>query len=148
EQRDDRRLCHEERTQTLVFGGSYPGPSRAAEGGDARVVEGVRARLGEELRVFGVGAGPAPLDVVDTEIIKAVGNAQLVLERQCQVFAVRSVTQRRVIHRDSRHTALRSLYGRVHLTSNGPPRQANKKSRPHWDGIASRGTTQIDQRTD
>jgi hypothetical protein len=54
------------------------GAAGGAEGGELGVLEFQLLRLAEKLHVFGIGARPAAFDVVDTEGIEPLGDAQLV----------------------------------------------------------------------
>ena len=57
---------------------------------------------GEELVVLGVGARPTALDVVHTQPVELLGDAELVLDRQRDALQLAAVSQRRVVDLDGR----------------------------------------------
>src|SRR5207244_12217986 len=57
----------------------------------------------EELLVARVRARPAALDVVHAEVVEALGDAHLVLEREGDVLGLGAVAQRRVVELDASH---------------------------------------------
>jgi hypothetical protein len=75
----DRRPGLDERLHVGVGGGGPAGAARHAEGGQPAVLEGDVLHAAEEAQVLGIGAGPAPLDVVHAEGVQARGQPDLVL---------------------------------------------------------------------
>ena len=69
----------------------------AAEGGEPCAPQVERASALEEFRVFDVRAGPAAFDVIDAEFIELAHDRQLVFNRKRHAFALRAITQRRVV---------------------------------------------------
>ena len=89
---------------------------RRSERCEPRVRERPVLRLGEELDVPRVRAGPAALDVVHAEGVEPVGDPQLVGDRERDAVPLRAVAQRGVVDLDVRRhrprlyrAALRSL---------------------------------------
>jgi hypothetical protein len=83
------------------------GMAGAAEGGQPRrQVHAVGTR--EEIRVLGVGTGPAAFDVMHAERRQAMRDGQLVFDGKGDVFALRAVAQRGVIEQDRGHGRERS----------------------------------------
>src|SRR5579883_3486229 len=74
-------------------------PSRA-EGRDLRMPQAQLLDLAEERGIALVRAGPAALDVVDAEIVEALGDFELVLDRERNVLRLTSVAQRGVVDLD------------------------------------------------
>src|SRR5262249_37065423 len=73
------------------------------EGRDAGLAQAQLARGTEELLVARIRAGPAALDVVDAELVQALRDAELVVEREADVLRLRAVAQRRVVELDLPH---------------------------------------------
>ena len=71
-----------------------------AERRQPRVAERPVLRLGEELDVARVRAGPAAFDVVDAEGVEAIGDAQLVGHRERDAVSLGAVAQRGVVDLD------------------------------------------------
>ena len=63
---DDRSAGFDKGSNIAVLVDRIPGESRAAEGGEPGVVQGELGSALEEFLVFGVAAGPAALNVIDT----------------------------------------------------------------------------------
>src|SRR4029077_1457364 len=77
-------------------------PGRA-EGRDLRVLQADALDGAEELLVARVRARPAALDVVHAEVVEALRDAELVLERERDVLCLGPVAQRRVVELDALH---------------------------------------------
>ena len=62
----------------------------------------------EELLVLGIGAGPAALDVVDAQLVQLLRDDELVIHRERDGFALRSVAKSRIEGKDlhKAHTVL------------------------------------------
>src|SRR5207247_11203399 len=71
--------------------------ARRAEGGEFRSLEFSAFCLVEELDVFGIAAGPAAFDVMETKGINALGDAELVRDREIDPFTLAAVAQGRVV---------------------------------------------------
>src|SRR5213594_247149 len=97
---DHRRLGAETEAQVAVVGGLHARPAGRAEGRHLRVLESEALDGAEELLVAWVRARPAALDVVEAEVVEALGDAELVLEREGDVLGLRPVAQRRVVELD------------------------------------------------
>src|SRR3989449_7501812 len=76
-----------------------------AERRDLRLAQRDARDAPEELRVLGIRAGPAALDVADPERVQPAGDPDLVLRREGEAFALRAVSQGRVVQ-DRVHVAL------------------------------------------
>src|SRR5437660_6104633 len=98
---DHRRLGEETEAQVAVVGGLHARPAGRAEGRHLRVLESEALDGAEELLVAWVRARPAALDVVEAEVVEALGDAELVLEREGDVLGLRPVAQRRVVELDA-----------------------------------------------
>src|SRR5437667_271193 len=107
-----------------------PRAPRRAEGRDLRVPEAEALDGPEELLVARVRARPAALDVVHAEVVEALGDAHLVLEREGDVLGLGAVAQRRVVELDASH-------GR------GPPMNASCSARTASSVYFSSTTTEI-----
>ena len=81
DQRANGRLRIQECLQVGVLLGPVGLVARAAEGRNGGVLPSHRARTGKELLVTRIGAGIPAFDVVNTELIEALGNLELVLQR-------------------------------------------------------------------
>src|SRR5205823_2046547 len=103
---------------------------RRAEGRDLRVPEAEALAGPEELLVARVRARPAALDVVHAEVVEALGDADLVLEREGDVLGLGAVAERRVVELDASH-------GR------GPPMNASCSARTASSVYLSSTTTEI-----
>src|SRR5262245_25358697 len=64
----------------------------------------------EERHVLEVRSGPTTFNVVDAKLVQLVRNVELVINRKGDVFALRTVTQRRVVNLDFFHGKLLSAY--------------------------------------
>src|SRR5207249_6903104 len=80
-----------------------------AERRDLRLAQRDARDAPEELRVLGIRAGPAALDVADPERVQPAGDPDLVLRREGEAFALRAVSQGRVVQ-DRVHVALRVFH--------------------------------------
>src|SRR5213078_968637 len=100
---DHRRLGGETEAEVAVVGGLHARPAGRAEGRHLRVLESEALDGAEELLVAWVRARPAALDVVEAEVVEALGDAELVLEREGDVLGLRPVAQRRVVELDAPH---------------------------------------------
>ena len=78
----------------------------------ARVEMQLARQPSEQLVVLRVGARPARLDVVHTEPVELLGDAQLVVDGERDPLELRSVAQRRVVDLDAA--------GQISLASRGP----------------------------
>src|SRR5579862_4111413 len=67
-----------------------------SERGELGVFEFEITSSGEEVPVFGIGAGPSAFNVVDTKLVEFVGNEDFVLDRERDGFALRAVPERGV----------------------------------------------------
>src|ERR1700736_685365 len=94
-------MAARERLQVgVVFAGAARPPG-GAERRQPRVLEWMRGELGEELLILWVGAGEAPLDVVEAEPIQRSRDARLVRRRKRHGGALGAIAQRRVVDHDS-----------------------------------------------
>src|SRR5437870_7823114 len=100
---DHRRLGAETEAEVAVVGGLDARAAGRAEGRHLRVLQPEALDGAEELLVARVRARPAALDVVDAEVVEPLGDAQLVLEREGDVFGRGPVAQRRVVDLDPPH---------------------------------------------
>src|SRR5947208_5867004 len=100
---DHRRLGEETEAQVAVVGGLHARPAGRAEGRHLRMLESEAFDGAEELLVARVRAWPTALDVVEAEVVEALGDAELVLEREGDVLGLRPVAQRRVVELDAPH---------------------------------------------
>src|SRR5437870_6996003 len=100
---DHRRLGAETEAEVTVVGGLHARAAGRAEGRHLRVLQPEALDGAEELLVARVRARPAALDVVEAEVVEPFGNAQLVLEREGDVFGLGPVAQRRVVELDASH---------------------------------------------
>src|SRR5438093_7645396 len=100
---DHRRLGEETEAQVAVVGGLHARPAGRAEGRHLRMLETEAFDGAEELLVARVRAWPTALDVVEAEVVEALGDAELVLEREGDVLGLRPVAQRRVVELDAPH---------------------------------------------
>src|SRR5213593_21147 len=100
---DHRRLGAETEGQVAVVGGLHARAAGRAEGRHLRVLETEGLHGAEELLVARIRARPAALDVVEAEVVEALGDAELVLEREGDVLGLRPVAQRRVVELDAPH---------------------------------------------
>ena len=64
------------------------------------MAEGNPFRHFEEAGVLGIGARPSPLDIVKSHLVKAPGDAQLLLGGEVDVFSLRTVPQGCVVDKD------------------------------------------------
>jgi hypothetical protein len=78
-----------------VRGGA--GMTGRPEGGQLRVSQGQRAGPHEELGVLGVGARPAPLDVVDAHFVQHAGDLELVLNGEGDALHLSAVAEGSVV---------------------------------------------------
>ncbi len=73
--------------------------------------KGSNARLGQffvlnrikESDILGIGTRPSPLDVMNSHIIEAVGDIDLVLNQKRDILRLGSVTQGRIVQADLSH---------------------------------------------
>src|SRR6267142_1681027 len=70
------------------------------ERGELGVLEGDVLHAPEEPEVLGIGARPAPLDVVNAEGVQPGAQADLVLHREGHALALSTVPQCRVVNLD------------------------------------------------
>ncbi len=119
--RDDRRRRLEQHRDVLIGVAGDARAARRAEGARPCVLtQAERSHGREERRVARVRPRPAALDVVHAEGVEALGDAQLVLERERDVLALAPVAQRRVVELD----------GRCRITSSpAAPRKASCSTR-------------------
>jgi hypothetical protein len=98
---DRGRVGLDQLAQHIVVVGRPSRPAGRAEGDQLAGLEvQLRRRPLEELLVLGVGAGPAPLDVVDAEVVELLGDAQLVLDREREPLPLAAVTKGGVVDLD------------------------------------------------
>jgi hypothetical protein len=93
----DRHAAVEERAHLWIRVGPRAGPARRAEGRQLRVAQTEVPRLREERDVAGVRARVAPLDVVDPELVQALGDEELVRDREADPLPLRTVAEGRVV---------------------------------------------------
>src|SRR5207249_6184812 len=96
DERHRRRLRRQERAEVGILLGPHAGLARGAEGHELRVAQREGTRAPEELRVLGIGARPAALDVVHAEAVEQPRDLQLVVDREAEPLALRAVAQRRI----------------------------------------------------
>ncbi len=97
----DRRGCgFDEMADVGVAVDGVAGEARGTEGGEAGVLEAEVSRAGEELLVLGVGAGPAALNVIDTEFVELLGDDEFVGDGEGDGFTLRAVPERGVEYGD------------------------------------------------
>ena len=101
--RDDGRRGVEEQPDLIVRLRADVFAARGAERCEARAPERPVLRLLKELDVLGVAARPAAFDVMHTERVQALGNPQLVGDRQRNALPLRAVPQRGVVDLDVNH---------------------------------------------
>src|SRR5262249_31580489 len=101
--RDHWRLCCYEGLNSQIarrFGSTAAGHSKRAD-------LGVRQfQLASARKIFGilrVARGIAPFDEIDADLIEALGNLQLVLQRQAHAFPLRAVAEGGVVDLDASH---------------------------------------------
>ena len=78
----------------------HPGAPRRSERADLRGLEHCVLHALEEAQVLWIGAGPAALDVVDTEGVEALGDADLVLHREGHTLALGAIAEGGVVDLD------------------------------------------------
>ncbi len=98
---DDRRLGVDEQAHLIVGLGGDALAARRTEGREPRVLERPAFRFFEELDVLRIAARPAALDVVDAELIKPLGDAQLVEDGERDAEALAAVAQGRIVDVDA-----------------------------------------------
>ncbi len=100
---DDLGTGSDESAQAGVVLGGGVASAGHAEGGDAGAGE-VEVADGLEVGgVLGVGERVAAFDVVDTQLVEALGDEQFVLEREVDPLALAAVSQGGVVDGDPRH---------------------------------------------
>src|SRR5207248_7369095 len=93
----NRRRGIEQVSQQRLIRCRVPGAAGAAKRDQIRSLQVQVARLFEERAVLQIGARPAPLDVVDAELIQLARDPELVVQREVDALPLRAVPQRRVI---------------------------------------------------
>ena len=93
----DRSLGAQQQRQVAIGRGARVGAPGRAEGRDLRVAQAELFDLAEERGVALVGARPSALDIVDPEIVEALGNLELVLDGERDVLRLAPVAQRGVV---------------------------------------------------
>jgi len=74
------------------------GPAGAAEGRQAGVLElNVLGQL-EKTHVLGIGTRPASLDIGEPHLIQTIGNAQLFLGSEIDLFSLRTIPEGGIVH--------------------------------------------------
>src|SRR5581483_1652606 len=101
EDADDGHLRRQQLMQLQVVLRGDMRAAGAAKGGQARVLERNPLHALEEGFVLRIGAGPAALDKVHSELIQTAGNANLILDTEANAFALRTVAQGGVVDLDS-----------------------------------------------
>src|SRR5208283_4514484 len=96
----DRSPGAQEQLQVAIGRGANSRTAGRAEGRDSGVANFDLFDLFEERRVAIVRARPSTLDVIETEIVETLGNRDLVLDRQRDVFGLASVAQSGVVNLD------------------------------------------------
>src|SRR6266404_7218245 len=97
----------------------------APEGSQPSVIQTERTRSREELSVFDIGAGPSAFDVVDAKLIQPSRYSELVFDGERNAFALRSVSERRVVDPDSHVIPPTSIH-RDRDEEADPPRLSNR----------------------
>src|SRR5262249_31818448 len=100
---DDRCLGAQQCLQVAVVRGAHARAAGGTERGDTCRPEPEPANAAEELLVARIRARPAAFHVVDAQVVEALGDAELVVEREADVFGLRAVAQRRVVELDLPH---------------------------------------------
>src|SRR5207302_562966 len=72
--------------------------ARRAEGCEAGVLELLLLGLREKFDVLRIRSGPAAFDVMNPERVELLGDAELVRDREIDAFALRTVTQGRIVY--------------------------------------------------
>ena len=100
--RDHRRLGVEQLAHLRIVLHLHAAAPRHAESCDLRVLPRTLGRLGKELDVLRIRTGPSALDVIDPELVEALGHAQLVLHTERNAGALRAITQGGIVNSDCR----------------------------------------------
>ena len=90
---DDGGAGFDEGADVAVLMDGVLGEARAAECREPGVVQGEFGGALEELLVFGVAAGPAALNVIDTQLIELLGNDELVVHGERDGLALRAIAE-------------------------------------------------------
>src|ERR1019366_7403320 len=102
---DDGGTGFDQGADVAVLMDGVLGEAGAAESREPGVVEGDPGSAFEELLVFGVAAGPAALNVIDTQLIQFLGNDDLVVHGERDGLALRAIAESGVegmdFHRNS-----------------------------------------------
>gem|GEM_PF-5319363 len=93
----DGRAGFDEGEKLRVLGGGDILAPGAAESGELGVVESVTLHPLEEAHGFRVRAGPSAFDVIDAEVVQALGDAHLVFKGEADEFALLAVSQGGVV---------------------------------------------------
>ena len=91
-------LCPEQRLKIGIFPDGIARLPGRPEGNDSGMFQRNGLDHPEELDVLRVRAGPATLDKMDSEFIQFLRDADLILCREADIFGLRAVAQRRVVH--------------------------------------------------
>ena len=100
DQCDHRRPGIDQRPQIGIVFATGTRSTGHPERGDFRLPQAGARDAPKKLRVLGVRARPAALEVVDPQVIQAVGDLHLVFDRERHPFALRPVPQRRVVQKE------------------------------------------------
>src|ERR1051326_8286549 len=113
EDRYYRRAGFHQRAHIAVFLHRVLGETRGAEGGQPRVIEIEVRGAREKLFVLRIRPGPAALDEIDAQIVQLLRNRELVLHRERDGLALRSVAEGRIesedFHRGTREPGRRRV---------------------------------------
>ena len=90
---DDGSAGFDQGADVAVFVHGILGEAGAAEGGELGVVQVEFGGALEELLVLGVAAGPAALNVINTELVQLLGNDELVVHGERDGLALRAVPE-------------------------------------------------------
>src|SRR5690606_16380185 len=115
----------DQRLQVFVVLHGDVSPPGAAERRDFGVDELDVLDPLEELRVLGVGAGKAPFDEVDAELVEPDRDVYLIFYREGDAFSLGAVAQRRVVQLDLLPLLRSGTHRRLH-----PPLAARRPGRP------------------
>ena len=106
---------------------------RGAEGGELGVLELAPLGLREELDVLRIAARPAALDVVNPEGVNALGDAELVRDREVDAFTLRAISEGRIVEFDCWFHHIPAVAGACFLREcRGGGKSQKGQTRPRW----------------
>src|SRR5207253_1818417 len=86
-----------------VVGRLHPSPARHAEGANLRLLQRQLCRSLEILGILCVARRVAAFDEIDADLVEALRDLQLVLQREADALALRTVAEGGVVDLDLSH---------------------------------------------